>query len=356
MTVITGQLSTLDSYEKRTIHFVTRLARFPRTFWGLLIVGLGFSVLAIAQNGSFLASTDVSPLPLPSLEPAQDPVRLPTIPFIELPPPPPPTPASVPSPPADPVAALGIRVAGRTFGTSVRGRPLWVYTFGQGEEAVFVIGAIHGNEKSTALLSAQLANHLVDNPGDIPAGVRVLVIPIANPDGYLNGQRTNARRVDLNRNFGTGDWQPTSQASGGRTVSGGSNPFSEPEAQALQDLLQEERPTRLIALHAQGEVVNPEPDEGSRLLARTIVDLTGYRYEEEWVYYQTTGTLTLWATEAFGTASVTWELSNYSNPEWDRNKDALLAGMRGTGLVQGAAIIRFQPIETIRFSPITPGS
>ena len=100
-------------------------------------------------------------------------------------------------------------------------------------QRVLVIGGLHGNEPVTppvvgGLLEAQVSSD-----------VDVWLVPIANPDGSAAGTRCNANGVDLNRNF-PWEWRPQD---------GGPVPLSEPETQALADLVEELRPDIVVWVH-----------------------------------------------------------------------------------------------------------
>ena len=71
---------------------------------------------------------------------------------------------------------------------------------------VLVVGSIHGTETAGHAVIARLRRTLP------PAGVRLLLVRTANPDGVARGTRQNARGVDLNRNF------PFRWRGGGRPV------------------------------------------------------------------------------------------------------------------------------------------
>lgn len=223
---------------------------------------------------------------------------------------------------------LGLPYASFEYGRSVRGHPLQAYTLGNERPAVFVVGAIHGNERSSAYLARDLVSYLNMHPAEIPPDRKIIIIPIANPDGFIRRSRYNTRSVDLNRNFGSSDWKDYSQGPRKSRSSGGRTPFSEPETEALRVFMEREGVRILISLHARGNLVNPESDEGSRNLARIISDLAGYQYEDSWAYYTVTGTMTLWTLERFQAPSITWELASYTKPDWERNGAALLAAIR----------------------------
>ncbi len=126
------------------------------------------------------------------------------------------------------------------IGRSVQGRPILVQIAGRGSDTVLIMGAIHGDERATAALMDQLANYLQDNQ-KLVENQRIVLLPIANPDGFAAKTRENARGIDLNRNFDTAN-----------RVDNGTNglrPLTEPEAQALQDMIKEYAPRRIVSIH-----------------------------------------------------------------------------------------------------------
>lgn len=224
---------------------------------------------------------------------------------------------------AKPKINFNVRAPGFQYGTSVRGNPLTAYKFGEGTKAIWFVAGLHGNEKSSSYLAVDLANYLADNPQVIPADRRIIIIPAANPDGFLRNSRANARGIDLNRNFAASDWQRYVRK-GRQLMHGGRTAFSEKESAALRSFMELDGVDKLVTLHAQANIVNPERTEQSKTLAKDYAYLSGYPYLESWTAYPTTGTLTLWAEERFGAASITVELPTYKHPDWNRNKPALL--------------------------------
>jgi hypothetical protein len=112
--------------------------------------------------------------------------------------------------------------------------------------STLLIGGLHGDERATVTL---LETFLQQHAPTIPTPL--LILPIANPDGYTQATRHNARSIDLNRNTETG-WNPHSDEPPGP------HPWSEPESRALRDLILRERPAKIVLLHwALGEL---DPD------------------------------------------------------------------------------------------------
>src|SRR3954468_10383451 len=80
------------------------------------------------------------------------------------------------------------------LGHSVQGRAIEAYHVGGSGPVVLVVGCIHGNECAALPVIAALRRAHTQ-------GEDLWVIPLANPDGYAHSKRTNARGVDLNRDF-----------------------------------------------------------------------------------------------------------------------------------------------------------
>lgn len=134
---------------------------------------------------------------------------------------------------------------------SVEGRPIPVVVRGNGPDTVLFMGAMHGDEPQGQTLVARLVAE-VDRRPELLAGRRLVAMPLVNPDGLRRGTRTNARGVDLNRNFPSRDWSPGSP---GRFFPG-PYPGSEPETQALMAVIAGYQPGRIVNIHAPLALVN----------------------------------------------------------------------------------------------------
>ncbi|HUR69676.1 MAG TPA: M14 family zinc carboxypeptidase [Candidatus Thermoplasmatota archaeon] len=155
----------------------------------------------------------------------------------------------------------------RTFGASILGRPMWDVVLTNEailgpKPVVFIDGGHHGNEVAGTEMALYLIDFLLDNratnatvAGWLDA-LEIHTVPIVNPDGYVDGTRGNALGVNLNRNYDL-DWgnplgasnlamgtlaHATNQSMPSVSIVAencGSGPFSEPESQAMRDLLAE---------------------------------------------------------------------------------------------------------------------
>jgi murein peptide amidase A len=125
-------------------------------------------------------------------------------------------------------------------GRSVEGRPIDCSVYGSGPGTVLILGGIHGSEPASSELVKAL-RHRLDLQTESITGWRVVVVPAANPDGLTSNRRTNARGVDLNRNFVAGNWSGSDRH--------GLESGSEPETQFLADLISRYSVTRIVSVH-----------------------------------------------------------------------------------------------------------
>ena len=153
----------------------------------------------------------------------------------------------------------GVPVEKYVAGKSIERRPIRCEIYGDGPDVLMVIATIHGSEPSGTPLVAAFAEWLVAHPDEL-VGRTVVIIPVANPDGFATGNRFNAHEVDLNRNFPAGNWGVPQAAYGNTSPRGdtfahgnrfkpGHTPLSEPESRVLMQLLCRYFPNRIISIH-----------------------------------------------------------------------------------------------------------
>jgi len=143
-----------------------------------------------------------------------------------------------------------------TVGRSVQGRTLYQRdVVAQNPKIrVLVVGAIHGDELS----SASLALHWIQHAVDTPANAHWRFIPALNPDGLMArpARRVNARGVDLNRNFPTPNWARDAKIYWEQRTRKdprrwpGTSPLSEPESTYLHDEMLRFQPDLIVSIHA----------------------------------------------------------------------------------------------------------
>ena len=126
------------------------------------------------------------------------------------------------------------------LGYSVQQRPIELITIGTGEEKVMIIATIHGNEDAGTPLVYRLIDKLRARPV-LLEGHTVLIVPLANPDGYALRTRFNASGIDLNRNF------PASNRINNEVH--GQQGLTEPESRILYDLVLAYQPMHIVSIH-----------------------------------------------------------------------------------------------------------
>ncbi len=230
------------------------------------------------------------------------------------------------------------------IGQSAENRDIVAYHFGSGDKELLFVGGIHGGyEWNTVLLAYQLMDYLKKYPNAIPAGVKVTVIPVLNPDGLnkvvgtttgnfskadvSNSQSTviagrfNANNVDLSRNFDC-DWQ----ASGtwqSRTVSGGDAAFSEPESLAFKNYVDANSPSAVVFWYSSaGGVYSSSCDAAvsseTKSLTTAYASASGYTAYSKFNAYPVTGDVVDWlAKENIPAVSVL--LATHDSSEWAKN-------------------------------------
>jgi hypothetical protein len=147
---------------------------------------------------------------------------------------------------------------------------------------VLLVGGIHGDELSSVSVVFHWLRVLDRDPAP---RVTWNVVPALNPDGLLRrpAQRTNARGVDLNRNFPVPDWQRRALSDYWVRRTGrnprrypGSAPLSEPESRWLAREIESFRPHAIVSVHAPHGVVDFDgPPEGPGSLGGLRMKLLG---------------------------------------------------------------------------------
>lgn len=232
------------------------------------------------------------------------------------------------------------------LGFSAGGRAIELFSFGEGPHHVVFVGGIHGGfEWNSVLLAHEVIDYFNAYREDIPAGVTIDIIPVANPDGLFRvtgsaGRfapdwvtepsqpgRFNDNGVDLNRNWDC-DWSPTARWAG-RAVDPGSAPFSEPETRALRDYLLDLSPRAVIFWHSMANLVAPGScggnGAGSDQLAAVYGEAAGYPVGP-FTSYEVTGDASTWAA-AQGIPAITVELATKDSSESGRNLAGVFAVM-----------------------------
>lgn len=202
------------------------------------------------------------------------------------------------------------------IGESTRGRPIRAFLIGnrQARNRYVVLGQMHGDEPAGPYV---VLNRLLDAAP--LEDFALWLIPTINPDGRVRGTRTNARGVDLNRNFPSRTW--VYNGAGTRYFSG-PRPASEPETRAWVRFLTRIEPQTVISLHQPLASVDFSggDEEVTRWLARNL------RLPVANIQVSGGGTMTSWFNREYRRrTAVTVELPRSTSPEYrKRVADVLL--------------------------------
>ncbi len=148
-------------------------------------------------------------------------------------------PVSYPEVVSEPPSAE-LLVQRQIVGTSVENRPIKCIILGRGQDVTFILATIHGNEPAGTPLVRQMSKYIQQNT-QLLIGKKVVLLPVANPDGLYSNSRFNANGVDLNRNFATGNRINNREF--------GYKALSEPETRAIEQLISEYSPDRIVSIH-----------------------------------------------------------------------------------------------------------
>ena len=235
------------------------------------------------------------------------------------------------------------------IGSSVEGRDIAAYHYGEGDTELVFMGGIHGGyEWNTALVAYEFMDYVQANPGMIPDGIKITVIPVLNPDGLqkivgTSGRftpanvpasqtatipgRFNANNVDLNRNFDC-DWQSVGTWQN-RNVDGGTRAFSEPESQAFRDYIQTASPAAVVVWYsAAGGVFASNCHNGvlseTNEITNVYAQASGYPSYREFNFYEITGDAVNWLAKN-NIPAISVLLSNHTDTEWSKNRAGIEA-------------------------------
>jgi protein MpaA len=156
---------------------------------------------------------------------------------------------------------------------SVEGKPIFHYDKPGTEKTgkkILVFSLIHGDERPAGSVS----RYWLERLETIEPRNSWRVIPVLNPDGVKYKTRTNANKIDLNRNFPTSDWNQeaikywkASTSSNPRRFPG-EQPGSEPETKCALKHIDDFKPDFIVSIHTplkvldfDGPRVKPPPFE-----------------------------------------------------------------------------------------------
>jgi len=147
----------------------------------------------------------------------------------------------------------------KSEGRSSEGRPLVYAEFGNpaSTNVSIILNMVHPDEVTPLYLGIQLA-HWLKSHAEHLADSRVIIVPLASPDGLYKRPRTrtNGRGVDINRNLPTRDWSAKALVAWKTDFKSNPRRFpgheagSEPETKFQQALIERFKPQKILSLHA----------------------------------------------------------------------------------------------------------
>lgn len=232
-------------------------------------------------------------------------------------------------------------------GHSVQGRPLYRFDIGPKDAPpVLLTALIHGIEVIGSVALFHILRDMAENVAGqrTLANMRLVVMPILNPDAFAVNmdrldrgwpalRRTNARGVDLNRNFAqVAPLERFHLFSGSRWRGSphyqGPAPFSEPETQAVRRVVEDVRPHVSIGFHSFGNLLlypwafsqrpNKRHASYQQLADGFLGNLKGtkYAFRQASQFYPTVGDLDDWLDHHYNTLAMTLEVGSLNRRLW----------------------------------------
>lgn len=131
--------------------------------------------------------------------------------------------------------------------SQVGDRPMFAELYGEQGPVLFLLSAIHGNERIAISFGERVRTALLGGMAE-RLGVRIFFVQAGNPDGINAASRANSRGIDLNRNFPAENFDPNG--------AGGTMPLSESESIMLARVLDWTEPAAVISVHCCGALID----------------------------------------------------------------------------------------------------
>ena len=184
-------------------------------------------------------------------------------------------------------------------GKSSLGKDIPVFQSGVNQKGyIYIMAGTHGDEPEGVYVLDKLFAWLQENDRSF---MPVIVIPILNPDGLELKTRTNGNKVDLNRNYKTKNWQPTSEK---ERYFPGPHPMSEPENQFLDEIFRTYPPSFILSFHAWKPLI--DYDGEALEIAHFLSQFNSYPVTD-YIGYPTPGSFGTYIQENFKVPVITFE-------------------------------------------------
>lgn len=194
----------------------------------------------------------------------------------------------------------GLKKDRMVIGKSVEERNLVMYRrWHEGAtKRVLVVGNMHGDEPTGRSVVRRLRHR-----DRLPANLDLWLLRTMNPDGNAAFTRTNARGVDLNRNWPY-RWR---YAGAGTRYYSGPKPKSEPETRAVRSFVRDLEPDATIVFHEPLYGVGNNGPKKIQWLARELSEEMDLPLDSFKCYSVCRGTFTMWHNKRLPGAAVTVE-------------------------------------------------
>jgi protein MpaA len=219
------------------------------------------------------------------------------------------------------------------IGTSEEGRPIQVELYGTRGPIIYLLAAIHGNERSAVTWGERARAYLMGGLAE-RVGVRVVFMQATSPDGIHYASRRNVNNVDLNRNFPADNFDTT--------AGGGSRPLSEKESRVIYHLVQNTSPEAVISVHCC--VPTLDYDGPARSLAQAMARESGFPAER---LGSRPGSMGSWVGLTLKKGIITVEFDAGERRAIEEQLDAFQRGIE-EGLVWAAANLPSAPVDLPR--------
>ncbi len=221
--------------------------------------------------------------------------------------------------------------------SSFYGNPIIWFVFGDEslgtskKNVTFIECGVHGDEITPIKFCYDLLEDLKENPQIIGTDKLVVVAPLVTPDSFFKEKptRTNARGVDINRNFPTKDWNQKaislwkSRYHSDKRRYPGKSSLSEQETIFQVNIIKRYDPNKVISIHApltlldyDGPHIGQENGMAARELLESMSDKAGKYKVSNYPFF--TGSLGNWAGNERNIPTYTLELPNSDWHKTDR--------------------------------------
>jgi protein MpaA len=221
--------------------------------------------------------------------------------------------------------------------SSFYGNPIVWFVFGdeniniERKNVTFIECGVHGDEITPIKFCYDLLEDLKQNPQKIGLNNLVIVAPLVTPDSFFREKptRTNARGVDINRNFPTKDWNEKaiflwkSRYGSDKRRYPGKSAQSEQETIFQVNIIKRYAPNKVISIHApltlldyDGPHIGHKNGKAAKQLLITMSNKAGKYKVSNYPFF--TGSLGNWAGNERNIPTYTLELPNSDWHKTDR--------------------------------------